>query len=378
MKLKEIENRMAEISQELELEGADIEALRTEFDSLKEDRAKILQEKQERESLLDDIAQERQGFTVNIAQLKGEEVKERGIDSEEYRSAFLKNLLGVAMSEEENRAFTHLTTEANNGAALLPTETQNKIYSTIFERHPILKDINVIKSGTVLSIVKHTAIEAGDAANVNEGAANDDEKNKFESVTLSGQDISKHVKFSYRLGKMAIPAFEAYLVEEIGSRIATQWAKNVIAQIVSDTAAANKFFVADQVAYKLALADILKGFSKLKGTGNLYMYANNATFYGQIAVMADSDKKISFINNYQDGIAGQVLGTPLKLEDALGDNKLLIIDPSQFTENVVQDLLIERDRDIEKHVHVMSGLMITGGVLTNPLAAAIITSTVSA
>lgn len=287
-----------------------------------------------------------------------------------YRTAFLKNLMEIPLDEEERAAFTHVTTAANNGKAVVPTELENKIYSTVLEEHPLLKDINLIRSGTVLSIIKHTEIEAGDAANVNEGAANaNDEKNKFATIVLAGKDIAKHVRFSYRLGAMAIPAFEAYLVKELGSRISTQWAKNIVAQIESDLGA-NNFRIATPGT--LVVQDIINGLAKLKGVGQTSIYMNNATFYSNIAVMADSTKELSYINNYQDKIPAMLLGNPIKIENALADGKILILDPKQYTENVVQDVLIERARKIENHTHIFAGLLIAGGTMTNEKAGALV------
>lgn len=70
------------------------------------------------------------------------------------------------MEEAEERAFVHTT---ENTGQVIPKELQNKIYSLMEESHPILKDVNVLQTGTVISIVKHVSINAGDAKNVKEG-----------------------------------------------------------------------------------------------------------------------------------------------------------------------------------------------------------------
>lgn len=289
-------------------------------------------------------------------------------DKTEYRTAFLKTLLGEKLSEAETRAFTHTTA---NTAQVMPEDLQNKIYSTMEEAHPLLADVQILRTGAVISIVKHTAIVAGDAKVVAEGVANDDEENTFVNVTLSGKDFSKHVDFSYRLGAMSIPAFEQYLVKEISDRIGAAMAKDIVAQIKSDLAAANKFAAA--VPGTLAKADVLKGFGLLKGTGKVFVYANNATFYGNIANMTGADGLLSFIPNYQDQIAGQLFGKGIKEEDALAAGEVLMLDPTQFIYNVVQDIMLERDKDIKKHVHTIAGFAIAEGTLTNDKAGALIT-----
>lgn len=370
-RLEEIQKRMSAIGSEIELEDSNLDELETELNGLKEERASIQAKAEQRKKLTGDIASMQ---NVNVIE-KFEEKEERGqvtneltATSVEYRNAFLKRLIGEELNEVEKRAFLHTTA---NTDAVIPAELQNKIYSTMEEAHPLLRDVQVLRTGAVISIVKHVSIDAGDAAQVGEGVANADEQNTFVNVALSGKDFSKHVDFSYRLGKMSIPAFEQYLVKEIADRIGSAMTKDIVAQIKADLAAGNKVNAA--TAGKLVMGDFLNGLSKLKGAGRVNVYANNATFYGSIASMEGAEGKLSFIPNYQDAISGQVLGKGIKEEDALAEGEVLILDPSQFIYNVVQDVTIERDRDIKTHVHTIAGFAIAGGTLTNDKAGALIT-----
>lgn len=375
--MENIIKRMQEIQEELQKPEANVEELRAEFDGLKEQKRSLEKEKETRSKLMDDIKNEDMGVVIRkfTEAEKAEQDPLKEMASETYTRAFLKDLLGESLTSDEQRsmdivtrAFIHTT--ANTGA-VIPSELQNKIYSTMEESHPLMADVQILRTGTVMSIVKHTAIVAGDASNVNEGVANADEQNTFVNVTLSGQDISKHIDYSYRLGKMAIPAFEAYLVKEIGDRIGSQWADNIVAQIKADLNANNKNNAT--TAGTLAIEDILLALSELKGVGRVNVYANNATLWGKMYSMVGADGRQAFIPNYQDNVSGQLLGMPVKLEDALGAGEVLILDPNQYIENVVQDLLIERDKNIKTHTHTISGLVIAGGTLTNDKAGVLIT-----
>lgn len=375
--MENIIKRMQEIQEELQKPEANVEELRAEFDGLKEQKRSLEKEKETRSKLMDDIKNEDMGVVIRkfTEAEKAEQDPLKEMASETYTRAFLKDLLGESLTSDEQRsmdivtrAFIHTT--ANTGA-VIPAELQNKIYSTMEESHPLMADVQILRTGTVMSIVKHTAIVAGDASNVNEGVANADEQNTFVNVTLSGQDISKHIDYSYRLGKMAIPAFEAYLVKEIGDRIGSQWADNIVAQIKADLNANNKNNAT--TAGTLAIEDILLALSELKGVGRVNVYANNATLWGKMYSMVGADGRQAFIPNYQDNVSGQLLGMPVKLEDALGAGEVLILDPNQYIENVVQDLLIERDKNIKTHTHTISGLVIAGGTLTNDKAGVLIT-----
>ena len=116
----------------------------------------------------------------------------------------------------------------------------------------------------------------------------------------------------------------------------------------------------------------------LKSTGKVNVYANNATFYGSIANMTGMEGLLGFIPNYQDAISGQLFGKGIKEEDALIAGEVLILDPAQFVYNVVQDIMLEKDNDIKKHVHTISGFAIAEGTLTNDKAGALITVGVAA
>lgn len=368
-RLKEIELRLNEIKMELENESADIAALQKETDELIAERTALLEKAEQRKALLAKVAQNHSSGTV----VRTFETPEKENVEEVYKRAYLKDLLGEELTNEERTAFTHTT---QNTGQVIPKELQNKIYSQMEEQHPILKDVQILRTGAVISIVKHTAIAAGDAKSVDEGAANDDEKNTFVNVDLTGKDFSKHVEFSYRLGKMAIPAFEAYLVKEIADRIGSAMAKDIVAQIKNDLNSKNKFTAATPT--KLELKDILKALSLLKQTGRVNVYCNNYSLYNAIANLEGMEGRLSFIPNYQEAIAGQLLGKPMKEEDALANGEILFLDPSQFIYNVVQDIMIERDKDIKSHKYIISGIAIAGGTLTNDKAGALITVTISA
>jgi len=376
--LKEIIERLSALEIEVR-DATDIESVETLGIEKKEllERKVELEDLERRKATALAITEGTEPNSKIIESRKGETEmpkKTSAVDTIEYKSAFLKNLLGETMTVEERTLFTHTT--VNTEEVVMPAELQNKIYSTMEEAHPLLADVQVLRTGAVISIVKHTAIVTGDAAVVLEGVANDDEENTFVSVSLSGKDFSKHVDFSYRLGKLSIPAFEQYLVKEIANRIGAAMTKDIVAQIKLDLAAANNF--AAVLPGTLAKEDILKGLGLLKGTGKVNVYANNATFYGNIANMTGMEGLLGFIPNYQDAISGQLFGKGIKEEDALVAGEVLILDPTQFIYNIVQDIMLEKDNDIKKHVHTIAGFAIAEGTLTNDKAGALVTVGVAA
>ncbi len=376
MDFKAIETRKAEITAMLDDKDLDIdklEELDKEVDALEQRKLDIEKDVEVRKALLDKVAKAEDAEVIEIANSKHIEERNKmetikyDNTSVEFRNAFLKNLMGKELTEVEERAFLHTT--ANTGA-VIPKELENKIYSNMEEQHPILADVNVFGTGTVISIAKHTAIVAGDAGKKGEGVANDDEQNTFVNVTLAGNKFTKHVDLSYELDAMSIPAFEQYLVQEIGARLGAAMARDIVAQIKTDAAAANKFEAATPGT--LALEDFLKGLGQLKGAGKVYVYTNNTTLYNNIAAVEGDAGRVSFVGNFQDGVAATLLGKGIKEEDAVADGELLILDPKQFTWNEVRGITFEQDRDIKKGVRTIAGHAIAEGTLTNDKAAVVI------
>lgn len=375
MDFKAIETRKAEITAMLDDKDLDIdklEELDKEVDALEQRKLDIEKDVEVRKALLDKVAKAEDAEVIEIANSKHIEErnkmdKQYDNTSVEFRNAFLKNLMGKELTEIEERAFLHTTA---NTDAVIPEALENKIYSNMEEQHPILADVNVLRTGTVISIAKHTEIVAGDAAKKGEGEANDDEQNTFINVTLAGNKFTKHVDLSYELDAMSIPAFEQYLVQEIGARLGAAMARDIVAQIKTDVAAANKFEAATPGT--LALEDFLKGLGQLKGAGKVYVYTNNTTLYNNIAAVEGDAGRVSFVGNFQDGVAATLLGKGIKEEDAVADGELLILDPKQFTWNEVRGITFEQDRDIKKGVRTIAGHAIAEGTLTNDKAAVVI------
>lgn len=369
-RLQEIEERLSQINTELDGEDVDFEQLELELDGLNEERSAIIEKAEKRSALQERIAN--LPDVKVIEQFNKEERNQMtdvlGPESMEYRNAFLKDLLGVKLTDVEERAFIHTT---ENTGEVIPTELENKIYTNMQEQHPILKDINTLRSGTSISIVKHVEIKFGDAKVVAEGVANEDEENSFVTVQLSGKNFLKHVDISYQLSKMSIPAFETYLVEEISQRIGSAIANDVYAQIVKDTHVDNKFNTAGEA---LAFADVLKSFGQLKGVGSgVTIYANPKTLYGQIASLPGAEGQNAFVHVPQEGIDGRLVGKAVKQEDAVPDGVVLVVDPKQYTFNEVQGFAIETDRDIKAGVITVAGRVIGEGTLTNDKAAVVLT-----
>lgn len=367
MTMSDIEERMAQIETEMNADGADLDALTEEVRKLKARRSELNSEAEKRRKLKEDV--ERSGVTVRTF-ADPEEKRDYDASSKEYRNAFLKNLIGEEMSREERAAFVHTTANTGN---VLPTTMLNQIWDLVSKQHSIMGDITIYRTGTILEVVKHTAIAQGAAKTVAENAANDDEQNTFVKVTLSGKDFSKHVDISYAMQRMSIDAFEQYLVNEISASMGDAMAADVISQIGTDMTSGNK--VDSAAASTLTFKEIATLSGKLKRVGAVTVYATRATIYNYLVGMVDTTGRPIFQPSAQAGQEGTVLGARIKVEDAVADNVLLIGDPKKLVYNMVQDIMVESDKDIKNHVVTYSGYARGQGALIDPDAFAQLTVT---
>lgn len=354
--LKEIKERLQQIADQISdeekrslISTEELRAINIEVETLNEEKRQ-----------LNELIETRQK-EIEAASKFAEAIKERkeaknpmdeifNVKSPEYRSAFFKKLAGEPLTEVEQRAYT--STTANFGGAL-PVETVNQIFSNIEEQHPILGDITLFRSGTILEVTLHNGIAAGDAGVVTQGAAATDEENTFAKVTLSGKDFSKSVEVSYALSKMNGQALENYLVTEISDRLGAALAADIVAQITTDTYADNK---KTSAAVKVTTYTELNGlFALLKQAKGKVVYCNEFTLYSYLTSIVDTTGRPVFQPDMQGDIQGYLLGAPVKIEDAVADNKFLIGAPKKVHGNMVQDIMIETDRDIKRHVDIYSG-----------------------
>lgn len=296
--------------------------------------------------------------------------KDIGVGSDAYRNAFFKHLLGQddQMTQLENEAFTHTTTTTS---APLPTTMLNTIWDLVTGQHAIMGDITIYRTGTILEVVKHTEVSQGKAKKVTEATANDDEQNTMVKVTLSGNDFSKHVNVSYAEAKMSIDALESYLTNEIASGLGEAMAEDAIQMISGSINFANKITTA--TSGEVTYSELAGAFGKLKRVGTCVAYMTRATLYNRLVAMTDGTGRPIFQPSLQTGAAGTLLGATIKIEDAVADDVILIGDPRRVTYNMVQDIMVETDKDIKSHVYTYSGYARGQGALIDDLSFAQLT-----
>ena len=382
MKLEEFNAKVAELKaegaklaqagklEEAEAKKKEIEALEASFQAEKEAQAE--------ENAIN------KGSAVQVdmqnEQKLGEEnIMEKVFDasSVEYKNAFLKHISGRddQMTKMENAAFVHTT---SNTPDVLPTTMLNQIWDLVSKNHVIAGDITQYKTGTILEVVKHTAIVKGAAGTVNENAAPaNDEQNTFVKVTLSGKDFAKTVEISYAEAEMSIEALEGYLVQEIATSMGEAIADDIITTLKATGAGTNGIAVANRVetktVSKMVFADIAGAFALVKRENNMKVYFTRATLFNRLGQLEDTAGQLIYQPSATVGVPGTLLGAPVKIEDSLNDDEILIGDPKRIVSNVINDIMVETDKDIKVHKYIYSGYARMECALVDPESMALLT-----
>lgn len=373
MTMEQIESRVAEIQSKIDNATAE------EISAFTEEMQKL----NERKAQLKDIAEKRSQLKANV-QAFGVQVKtpftcatssEERLDasSKEYRNAWVKRIARDAdnrpifgeMTDTEKRAFT-FTTE--NTGDVVPTEIINRIVDLTDNDSPLYDDAmkSNFKNGFI--IPRLTEITAGDAKVVNEGEANDDEQDEFDSLEITSVEIKKHIVLTRKMEFQSIDAFLDWLVNHLASRIRVAKENYILTQLgQTSTGIATTNTLQ---ASALTDAEIRKAMSMLRGSGERVLYANQGFIWNTLAGLEDSSGNKLFIPSprVDPVVEGSVYGTIVKRDSNIPDNTMYIGYPKKldFNEFIPFDITPQIESKTLNRIFV--GYSLCGAGLEDPLA----------
>lgn len=344
MNLKEIETRKSEIHELLqgELTLEQVETLEKEVNEIEEERKSIVSALEKRNEL---IKATLSGKGEVVEENKKEERKMEldkieVVSTPEYRSAYLKNLMGRDLSVEERALVT--------AATAIPTETFNQILvklEQISALYPFISKSN-IPGG--LSLPRENA--NADASWVAMGTASTDSADSVDEVVLSAYKLIKTVEIGADVKVMAIPEFEAFIVNALAKKLS----KAIENAIVNGTGAAQPtgLLKAGEITNvgtftKLGMTfdDLVLQISDIGSE-----YRKNARFtmpsalYFSDVVPALQTAGIGV--DSQDGLKFRVLGYEVVLNDNVPADTIIYGDFSYYHLNWAQPVAIEQDRSV--------------------------------
>lgn len=358
LSIEDVEKRMNEI-RSIDLDKAEnIEELTKEVDALTERRNALKADASAKKELRAKIANGAVQTTVIEKPKENRTMtltKENYRASEEYRSAFLNNLMGRQLNEEQRAAFALAGVDP-----VIPESMQTSIITKVKEYAPILSEITLLNvNGTVKFAVEGTVAGADlHTENAEITAATD----TLVEVTLSTYEVTKLVQISDSVRTMTINAFESWLIDNLSESIAIK-IESLIWNGTGSSQAKGINAIAFDAAHKVEVAksasltaqNVYDLFGKLK-TGyarNAKIYMNRKTLFSDFLPLVDKNKNDLVVAN---GGTYYVLGTPVELTDSIADHEAIMFDPKKYVANMPENTNIKQSVDLRHNAYLYLGV----------------------
>lgn len=365
MRIKEIEARLAAIKKEIEERGdamkaEEIDALEKETKELTEERAGLIAAAEKRNGILDNIAKGAGIVSRTFEQKQDNADPDDPFGTPEYRSAWLKNLRRLPLTDAEKRAYANAS---GTGAEVVPTQTANEIISKVKKLAPMLNEVTLLHvKGAVKFAVEGTN---NDAAIHKENAAITAAADTLTTVTLTGYEIIKLVQISDTVMTMSIAAFESWIVDMLAEAIARKVEDFFINGTGSsqpkgiDKAntwdAKNSVTVAKTGALTAANVQTLIGLLPSGYDRNGKFVMSKKTLFTDFMPLQDNSKNHIVTvqgNNYF------VYGYPVLLSDYVKEHEAFLGDFKKVCANLAENINVKNAYDIDTNSYKYSGIAI--------------------
>ena len=366
MRIKEIEARLAAIKKEIEERGdamkaEEIDALEKETKELTEERAGLIAAAEKRNGILDNIAK---GGGVSVRSFGKKEEDNTDPDdpfgTPEYRSAWLKNLRRLPLTDAEKRAYANAS---GTGAEVVPTQTANEIISKVKKLAPMLNEVTLLHvKGAVKFVVEGTN---NDAAIHTENAAITPAADTLTTVTLSGYEIVKLVQISDTVMTMSIAAFESWIVDMLAEAIArkvedffingtgTSQPKGI--DKANTWGATNSVTVGASASLTAENVQTLIGLLNAGYDRNAKFVMSKRTLFTDFMPLQDTSK--NHIVTVQ-GNSYFVYGYPVLLSDYVKEHEAFLGDFKKVCANLAESINVKNAYDIDTNSYKYSGIAI--------------------
>lgn len=311
-------------------------------------------------------------------------------ESNEYKTAWAKNMMGLAMTAEEqhafslvNEAYTHTT---GNTAIVIPKTVSKGIWEEAGAIYPYFGAISKSYVNGVLTMIQEDT--SSDSGWYEEGAETEDGKETFKEFTLAGCELSRSITVSWKLKEMAIEDFIPYIQRRMAKKMGAALGYGathgkgaevegkpepigVVTALEKETDTPQIVTYAENPTYK----DITATRARIKsgyGAG-LELYANNSTIWNQIANIVDVNKRPIFIQDPTSGGAYRVLGMLVKEDASMLDGEILMSNAEGgYHMNINKEMTMMTEEHVKARKTDYCGYAIADGNVTTTKAHALL------
>ena len=365
MRIKEIEARLAAVKKEIEERGdamkaEEIDALEKETKELTEERAGLIAAAEKRNGILDNIAKGAGIVSRTFEQKQDNADPDDPFGTPEYRSAWLKNLRRLPLTDAEKRAYANAS---DTGAEVVPTQTANEIISKVKKLAPMLNEVTLLHvKGAVKFAVEGTN---NDATIHKENVAITAAADTLTTVTLTGYEIIKLVQISDTVMTMSIAAFESWIVDMLAEAIARKVEDFFINGTGSSQpkgidkantwGAENSVTVTKADSLTAANVQTLIGLLNAGYDRNAKFAMSKKTLFTDFVPLQDNSKNHIVTvqgNNYF------VYGYPVLLSDYVKEHEAFLGDFKKVCANLAENINVKNAYDIDTNSYKYSGIAI--------------------
>lgn len=331
---QEIEARLKEIRELMDSndESIDLDALEKEVRALKAELEEIEDAAEKRNRIKSEVGSGAGQTTRTFS--RAETAEPYAIDSEEYRTAWLKHMQKKDLTEAEQRAFT-----VANGA--ISQLVVNDIMAVVRDHAPLMSHITMIYSGAKITYyVEGTTNAAEEHA---ENAEITPAADTLTPVTLTPAEIVKMIQVSDSAEQMSIPVFNTWLTRTLGEAIARKINSEIVTAIETAAASSGTTITAATVQ---ALLGSVKG-------ADVAIMCNRKTLYTGLLPLQDNSK--SSIVRF-DGGAATVYGVPVLVDDNVADSTVLAGDMTKAVGAMAENITVRQQYDINTNSNKYLGV----------------------
>ena len=321
-----------------------------------------------------------------IAPVSDEKVDAKAEEEELYKQAFAHYMMGADLSADEQKVFTakNATTTVKENYVVVPTTTLKGIWYEMEEAHPIIKATNFTNVPGDVDILVETSA-GNDAAWYDEATAVTAEKVTNTKITLKGCELAKDVQVSWKMKKMAVDEFLAYIQMRIAEKMGNALAAALVSgagigngttdipkplgvvtklEAESDTPQVITYTAGNGIKY----GDMTNMRSKIKSgyAANARFYATSATIWNHLANILDDNKRPIFIPDATQGGVGRIFGIVVEEEDAIPADAVLLGNMAKgYAANKNEDITMYYEDHIkERATDYMGYALVDGQPLT--------------
>ncbi len=309
-------------------------------------------------------------------------------EKQEYLAAWGKMMMGKALNEAESAIMNKFnpvdaTQTAGTHAVVIPETVAAGIWKEAEGLYPILKDAKMTFVPGDLTIKKETAAGT-DAEWYDEETEVGDSDVAVGELTLTGCELAKCITVSWKLKKMAMDAFIAYITTKLAEKMGAALAKGIVSGkgkpgegdtfkpqargIITAIEAESQTPQIVTYTTEPDYDDLTAAMAKISAAyvNGSSIYAKSTTIWNRLAGIKDLDGRPLFIPDVTAGGVGRMFGLPVKPDDSIPTDGILFGNAAQgYVLNCNENMtLYTEDHMKARNTDYMGYAIVDGDVLT--------------